>query len=98
MSLPGQIRELTERVRDGREVDPLETAELFARIQAAGSSLGPADVKEIEELLGDLEVAIYEGQAKVQERLQHSGRGRRALKGYGYVRSHKRGQRMRKKA
>ena len=98
MCLPGHIRELTARVREEGSVDPSETAALFERIQDEAPRLGPDDVLELRVLLGDLERALQEGQAQVRQKLKHSGRGRRALKGYGYVRSHKRGQRVRKKA
>lgn len=98
MCVATHIRQLTARVREVGEIDPAETAELFERVRVEAPGLAPEDIELLKGLLADFEKALHEGQARVQERLRHSGRGRRAMKGYGYVRSHKRGQRVRKKA
>lgn len=98
MCLPGSIRELTARVLEVGEVDPSETQALMQRIHAEAPGMGPDGVRELQGLLRDLEEAIQVGQAGVRQKLHRGSQGRRAIRGYGCVRSHKRGQRLRKKA
>ena len=98
MSLLDAVQALVSRLQDDEALEPGATEALLARIGQEAGALAPDDVRELQRALGRFERAVSQRQSMVEAQLDHSGRGRRAMKGYGYLRAHKSGQRVRKKA
>lgn len=97
MTLLDAVHGLTSRVASD-DLDPKDTDAVFRRIQLEAPGLDPVDVRRLQSALAAFERAVRSRQDDMQAQLDHSGRGRRAMRGYGYLRSHKTGQRVRKKA
>ncbi|MCP4810551.1 MAG: hypothetical protein GY913_32845 [Proteobacteria bacterium] len=98
MSLVDAVQALIRRLQDEETLEPGVTEALLERIGLEASALAPDEVRELQHALRRFERAVSQRQHDVEAQLDHSGRGRRAMKGYGYLRSHKSGQRIRKKA
>lgn len=98
MTLVQEVQALVRRLREDGTLEPGAAEAVFARIGAESGSLAPQEVRRLQEALAAFEAALHDGRSAVQSRLDHSRRGRRGMRGYGYLKSHKRGQRVRKKA
>ena len=91
------IEALSERLSSGEEppIEALRAAMAAARVEAEADPAGaPALAAAVGRLIGVVEAR----QSEVREGLAGAGQGRRAAKGYGGMRSHQRGQRIRIKA
>ena len=101
MELGELIAELNE-LRDALDNDDLvaperlRSAALGAREVASG--LTPEEGKSLSEAIADLSLAVSAHRDRMGEKLRELGQSRKAMRGYGRMRSHRRGQKIRTKA
>ena len=97
-ALHAEIAEIVEALDEGVELDPTRPARVFEAIQRYAAGYTRQEQAGLAEALIDLESAVMGRQAAIQHRLRKAGKGRQAMRGYGWLKPNRRGQRMRKKA
>ena len=88
---------LAERLERG-EQPPLAAVKAALAAARAEADASPGRARALVGAVRRLTEVIQERQGALREDMAGAGRGRRAAKGYGKMRAHKRGQRIRIKA
>ena len=80
--------------REEEEVPNERLDSLMQRIRLVASGLQPHELRALKDLTDQLEVAIRHQLEGIGRELRQTGANRRALRGYGHLRSHTRAQRV----
>ena len=91
------IEALARRFDDGQE-PPLAALKATMEVVRVEVDADPARAGALAAAMGRLIAIVEARQGEIREGMVGAGRGRRAAKGYGGLRSHSRGQRIRIKA
>jgi len=91
------IDALVTRIEDTEEYPDAEVTALLATIHQAAPGLPSAEVEELQAGLQRMERAVQDQRARMETRLGSMRRGKRAMRGYGYLRASRSGQRLRRK-
>jgi hypothetical protein len=97
-ALHAEISDLVDALAEGEELDPDRPGRIFQAIKGSASELSRAELEGLAHALVDLESAVLGRQAEIQQSLRGAGKGRRAMRGYGWLKPNRQGQRLRKKA
>jgi len=96
--LLAEIQWLVERLDEDEFVDPERMRDVATGARDIASTLEMAQGRELAAAMRRLSQAAEGWKERAAQRLKDLVQGRRALRSYGGLRSHKQGQRIRKKA
>ncbi len=97
-ALHAEIADLVDSLAEGEDLDPDRPGRIFQAIQGSASELTREELQGLASALVELESAVLGRQADIQRSLHKAGKGRRAMRGYGWLKPNRQGQRLRKKA
>ena len=93
-----EVTRLTDWIETADEYPEEEVTAVLGDIHAHASSLDREDLVELHAAVGRLMEAVRSQEERLRGRLGKMKRGQRAMRGYGYLRSARAGQRLRRKA
>ncbi len=95
--LRAAIDALVERIEGTDEYPATEVTALLATIHHDAPSMSSAAIEELQVGIRRLERAVQDQRQRMEARLGNMQRGKRAMRGYGYLRASSAGQRLRRK-
>lgn len=93
-----QLETMLDALDNGGEIDTDAVAAVVRRAASDGPTLSQTDALMLLKRMGDLTEKIQALRDDVGEQLHGIGNKRRAVRGFGHLRGHTRGQRVYKKA
>jgi hypothetical protein len=91
------VDRLTEHIGEADEYPEDAVAALLSDIHRDAPAMARADVLRLQQAMARLEEAVREQRARLDQNLGGMKRGQRAMRGYGYLRAARSGQRLRRK-